>query len=241
MVFGTYISGEILVAYGTERLGHFDPPQFLQAADNSLNVGKKYIDPLMHDFDGDGDLDLTVGHEDGIVLYENVGAKDDPHFEAKPRAYKFGGELPSPSEFGAKYSPDLCDWDNDGHLDIIFGCDNGSIWWCQGNKDSVKALSFGKPMRLLPYSPLLPGAGSHYVAAKTTKGAKAPARSAACARIATVDWNGDGKLEVVSGEKYTVIDPTKKRKIEFVRGDKQVEHMVAVQTSCGGIWIYPRK
>lgn len=78
--------------------------------------------PTLADLDGDGDLDLLSGANDGNLYYsENIGTATAPtysSFDTNP----FGL-----SDIGAVSSPKFVDIDNDGDMDLFVGTNEGSI------------------------------------------------------------------------------------------------------------------
>lgn len=240
MVLGTYVDGIALVAYGTESQTDFERPVPLQGAGLDLKLAAKFLDPVMRDMDGDGDFDLTLGTDEGITYYENTGTPTAPDFAAEPREYQVVGGLPKVVEY-PNHSPELCDWDGDGHIDLIVGGPNGSVFAYMGDKDSCKTLKFGKPVKLVTYSPLLGSASGHYVLANAHDGNYMQSRSASCARVGIVDWDGDGKLDLLLGEKLSVTNPGVTRKVTIKRDGKDVDLELKDKTSCGSVWIYRRK
>lgn len=63
--------------------GSASAPRFTLVADEweGIDVGRRSA-PVLHDLDGDGDLDLIIGREEGgAVLYRNQGSKTEPRFE----------------------------------------------------------------------------------------------------------------------------------------------------------------
>ncbi|MEL6717915.1 MAG: FG-GAP-like repeat-containing protein, partial [Bacteroidota bacterium] len=117
------IDGELngkIVFY--ENIGDANNPIFTErfGEDNPLNlvdVGEEAL-PFLSDLDGDGDLDATVGSDDGTISYfENVGSVNTAEFEARvSNANPFDG-----IDVGRIAAPDLADVDEDGDLDLVIG------------------------------------------------------------------------------------------------------------------------
>ena len=123
--------------------------RLLDEAGAPVAMHLQMIVPVAIDWDGDGDVDLVVGDEDGrVALVEHTGkvAADSPRF--RPPAYfqQRGTDL----KFGALVTPTAADWDDDGDTDLICGCSSGELGWFEN-------LGGGVPPRLLP---LQPAAGS---------------------------------------------------------------------------------
>ncbi|NYT27993.1 MAG: VCBS repeat-containing protein [Candidatus Thiodubiliella endoseptemdiera] len=90
---------------------------------NSIDVGN-YSKPTLADIDGDGDLDLVVGEQNGTLkYYQNTGTTSNPAYEAKT-----GGDNPFDGiDVGGYSAPTLADIDGDGDLDLVIGETDGTL------------------------------------------------------------------------------------------------------------------
>ena len=94
--------------------------------------------PVFADLDGDGDLDLVNGHNDGTVSYiENTGTVTSPDF-----VQRSGADNPFDGiDTGDNSTPALADLDGDGDLDLIAGNRDGGLTWFE-NTGTASAPAF---------------------------------------------------------------------------------------------------
>jgi hypothetical protein len=135
------------------------------------------------DWDGDGDLDLILGSGfqrslgGHVVLARNDGTPKEP---------KFGDPVPISADgkpiqaHSSAACPVVADWDADGKLDLVLGNGDGSVLWFR-NLGTRQEPIFGPSQVLLP----VPAVG---------------AQRGSPAYPHVVDWNEDGRLDVVIGD-----------------------------------------
>lgn len=160
------------------------------------NVGGKYINrgkvlaggepidvygapvPCIADFDGDGDLDLICGEfVDGLTWFENVGTREAPEFAKGFRLSNKHGEIRMHLEM---IVPVVSDFDGDGLPDLIIGDEDGRVAWLKNTGKICKGIpQFEDPLYLRQKADLL--------------------KFGALATPYSVDWDGDGKDDLVTG------------------------------------------
>ncbi len=186
LLAGGYVTGRIYFYEnlgrnpdGTPRLRLVGP---LEADGKPLNVGEWCASPCVADFDADGDFDVVAGRfkwhssdpETFLRYYENVGTKRKAVLNE--RAFPKQGAFPAAN----LAVPRAADWDNDGDLDLVVSA-AGNIYLYRNLGTRRKPL-FEAHERPLPNSwgnVDLPGTGA-YISTQF------------------LDWNSDGRLDVVS-------------------------------------------
>jgi len=111
-----------------ENTGTAALPRFIERSGSAnpfdgVDVGF-FSPPAFADIDNDGDLDVVIGVNTGILNYfENTGTANKPSFvERTGAANPFAG-----IDVGLDSVPTFVDLDNDGDLDIFVGEKNGTI------------------------------------------------------------------------------------------------------------------
>ncbi|WP_369177726.1 FG-GAP-like repeat-containing protein [Candidatus Thiodubiliella endoseptemdiera] len=144
---------------------------------NGIDVGY-YSTPTLADIDGDGDLDLVVGENDGpLKYYQNTGTTSNPAYEAKT-----GDDNPfNGIDVGIASSPTLADIDGDGDLDLVVGGNDGTLKYYQNTGTTSNPAYEAKTGDSNPFN----GIDVGYSAKPTL-----------------ADIDGDGDLDLVMGESY---------------------------------------
>ncbi len=172
----------------------------------------------MVDWDDDDDLDILVGTFEGTMfLRRNEGSRTKPEYAVKNEWVMVGSKRLRVPE-GEHANPVIADWDGDGRWDIITGSGDGGVYWYRnlGERGRPK---FAPPVALVPkhvgigYSELL-DAGQE-------------PRPGIRSQIAVIDYDGDGKLDVLLGDFCTNLHVKKnltreqRREFEAIRDQQE--------------------
>ena len=149
--------------------------------------------PTAVDWDGDKDLDLVVGNFEGsFYLFRGEGKGK---FQPKPeRIQAAGADLLIK---GKHSDPFLVDWDGDGDFDLLSGSSQGGVQWSENTAGP------GKEPALEPFRELLVSEAPEWGTSQPADddGKIVPADST---RVYAEDVNGDGKLDLLVGDRTTI-------------------------------------
>lgn len=164
------------------------------------------------DWNDDGMPDLVVGNAQGdLVVRRNRGASPQEGVTAIARQPVFDVHSWSPDYsqidvFDAiagggghladeEYlSPATADWNADGRTDLLIGTQSGAVYLLLNERQEEEGPRFAAPSQLLPGV-----AGGEHMPTQILQGAERPGRGARVS-VDAVDWNADGKLDLVVGD-----------------------------------------
>jgi FG-GAP-like repeat len=175
---------------GTRTKPRYAAGRRLTRESKPIRMDLQMITPTAIDWDGDGDMDLIVGDEDGrVALIEHTGRVVDgmPQFD-QPRYFQ---QQADDLKFGALATPVSVDWDGDGDEDLICGNSAGYIAF-------IENLDGGNPPRWA--APVLLKAADEVI--RIQAGSNGSIQGPAEAKwgyttLSVADWDHDGQPDLV--------------------------------------------
>lgn len=186
LLTGSYQPGDVLLFAGRkpEAGGGLAAPRVVTLANGEpLRVGRASW-PAATDWDRDGDLDLVLGNMYGAVFLARNASSSEKLAFAPPVPLTVQGVEVKFDETNA--APLVTDWDQDGQADLLLGLSSGRVLFYRNTTTSGESV-LAAPRELLPVLPAGVPVGTL-------------ARSGMRPRVAVVDWNGDGRKDLIVGE-----------------------------------------
>lgn len=136
------------------------------------------------DLDGDGRTDVISGSWPGEIYFFRRLANGA--FAAGEQLKTKAGE---PLNVGSGSAPFAFDWDGDGKPDLVVGAGDGSVVWFR-NEGTAKEPTFAAAQALVPPSP----------SPVHDDRARRPTDWGTRVKPCVVDWDGDGRLDLLVGD-----------------------------------------
>jgi hypothetical protein len=116
----------IFLNEGTNTEPDFRSETLAQADGADLVVPSSRSSPFVGDLDDDGRKDLLTGNTNGqLLLYRNVGTDDAPSFSGYSNIE--ADDVPIDLPGTPRSRPFVCDWNDDGLLDVLIGSGDGRV------------------------------------------------------------------------------------------------------------------
>jgi hypothetical protein len=195
----------LTVSVRAERMYQLNNSVLIQAGSPAADIAvTSYSVPSTADVDGDGLLDLVVGEAlsapsvGKVRFYRNIGSAAAPVYGDFCFAQTASGDLTVPRSGCLGIFPRMVDWNNDGKLDLLAGLGDGTVkiflnigtTTC-GVYDPKTKLKTGTTTNPLFDNGTLLTAGP--------AGSKTTLDVGDRATPSFVDWNNDGKRDLIVG------------------------------------------
>jgi len=161
------------------------------AAMGTSTMGTDHCRLDLDDWDGDGLIDLIVGEAAGHVFWwRNCGTRSAPKFPYAKFLFDADG---LPIDVGSSAAPKVVDWDRDGAKDLLVGAEwNRILLFRNQGTNTDRRLKYAGFLRadgdvlMLPIRPMVRGSSDIF------KRDYYPV-------LETIDWDGDGDLDLLAG------------------------------------------
>ncbi len=137
-------SGSYLLFFkneGSNEQPDYALPQKIRTI-SGVPIGKDYyLEVPLADYDGDGDLDyVAVTPFGGIVYFQNSGTPSSHEFEEEHQLAYHGENIQFYSRYGGAIKLRAVDFNQDGHIDIIAGDEEGKVSFIQNTGQLVNGI-----------------------------------------------------------------------------------------------------
>lgn len=180
VITGSY-TGELYIFRGSE--GGLSNRDVIRDKDGKIIEAGHSVTVEAHDLDGDGDLDLLIGQRsDPVFWYRNVGTEDAAAWSPEKIVLKDAAR-----EIIKGSNAHFADWDADGVRDLIVGSEYGAVTWYRNTGDNARpTFAVGVPLV--------------HERASSDDGEGPVTRPGSRVKSHVVDWNGDGRLDLLVGD-----------------------------------------
>jgi len=176
---GSLQPGDVYLFAGQEGGAFAAGRTLVDAHGERIRVGRGSL-PFAADWEGDGDLDLLIGNMKGELFLARNGSQGKALAFEAARPLDVGGVAFNLGTTNA--APCVADWDQDGRADLLLGSADGRVLFL---RDGAKA---GAPELATPVE-LVPSTSGQFHTAPAMR-----------TKLAVVDWNADGKLDLLLGD-----------------------------------------